>query len=443
MPALDKVHYQSRATTGGCPYLLKIIMNNVILDKKSASAPDIAEIRQQFPILHQHVHGHPLVYLDNSNTTQKPTAVLAAMDRYYSSDNANIHRSVYQLSERATKLYEDTRDSVQAFINARHRHEIVFTKGTTEGINLIAHGLSHCHLKPGDEIIISGMEHHSNIVPWQLACETVGATLRIIPVLDNGELDIDAYHQLFNHRTRLVALVHVSNVLGVINPVQHMIEAARANNIPVLLDGAQAISHIPVDVQALDCDFYLFSAHKMYGPTGVGVLYAKEKWLHAMPPYQGGGSMIRQVTFAKTTYADVPYKFEAGTPNIAGVIGLGAAITYLNQHTLARITHYEAQLTTYALKQLSTIPGLRLIGSTTQRAAVISFVIDGIHPHDIGTALDTYGIAVRVGHHCAMPLMERFNVPATVRISFGIYNTQREVDALVNALLKIIRLFNV
>lgn len=406
-----------------------------------ATPLDIPAIRAQFPVLLQKVHGHPLVYLDNSNTTQKPTTVINATSHYYAHDNANIHRSVYQLSERATQLYEAVRDKVQQFIHAEHRQEIVFTKGTTDSINLIANSLGRQYIKAGDEIIISAMEHHSNIVPWQFVCETTGAKLQVIPVKDNGDLDINAFSQLLNKHTRIVALTHVSNVLGTVNPVKQIISLAHEKNVPVLLDGAQAISHLPVDVQALDCDFYVFSSHKMYGPTGVGVMYAKQKWLHSMPPYQGGGSMIRQVTLAKTTYADLPYKFEAGTANIAGVIGLGTAIDFLSQLGMEQVAEHETQLLQYALQRLTTIPGLRLIGTPSQQAAAISFVLQNIHPHDAGTALDAYGVAVRVGHHCAMPLMERFAVPATIRVSFGIYNTPAEIDKLADSLLNVQRLF--
>lgn len=402
---------------------------------------DIASIRKQFPILHQLAHGNPLIYLDNSNTTQKPLSVIQATNDYYSHHNANIHRSVYELSERATQLYESSRDKVQAFINAKQREEIIFTKGTTESINLVANSLSHNHIKRGDEIIISAMEHHSNIVPWQMICETTGAHLKIIPIHDNGELDLAAFAQMLNANTRLVAVTHASNVLGTINPVQKIITMAHEKNIPVLLDGAQAAPHIAVDVQALDCDFYVFSAHKMYGPTGVGVLYGKQSWLAAMPPYQGGGSMIRQVTFAKTTHAELPYKFEAGTANIAGVAGFGTAVDYLNQLGMAQIAAHEQQLLSYANENLKRIPGLRLIGTALEKTAVISFVLDDIHPHDVGTALDTYGVAVRVGHHCAMPLMERFQVPATIRVSFAVYNTFEEIDVLVASLKKVKTLF--
>jgi cysteine desulfurase/selenocysteine lyase len=404
---------------------------------------NIEKIRANFPLLHQKEHGLPLVYLDSANTTQKPQSVLQVMDHYYHHDNANIHRAVYALSERATQSFENARDKIKTFINAKHRHEIIFVKGTTEGINLIANTLSHCHIKTGDEIIISTMEHHTNIVPWQIACERTGAILKVIPITDSGELDLDAYEKLFTTRTRLVAVTHVSNVLGTINPVEKIIAIARSKNtaVPVLLDGAQALPHMPVDVQALDCDFYVFSSHKMYGPTGVGVVYGKEEWLHKMPPYQGGGSMIREVTFEKTTYNDLPYKFEAGTANIAGVIGLGAAVDYLKNIGMEKVAAYEHHLLQAATEQLQKMPGLRIIGTTPEKAAVISFVMEGIHPHDVGTVLDSCGIAVRVGHHCAMPLMARFDVPATIRASFGIYNTINEIDVLVEGLHKTKKLF--
>jgi cysteine desulfurase/selenocysteine lyase len=403
---------------------------------------DIQKIRSEFPILHQTVHHHPLVYLDSGNTTQKPQSVIQAIDAYYQKDNANIHRAVYALSERATKLFEDTRDAVQKFIHAAHRHEIIFVKGTTEAINLVADTFTRCHIQVGDEIILSEMEHHSNIVPWQMACTRMGAVLKIIPVLENGELDMACYERLLTPRTRLVAVTHISNVLGTINPVEKIIALAHGQPtpVPVLLDGAQAAPHMPVDVQALDCDFYVFSAHKMYGPTGVGVLYGKEKWLEKMPPYQGGGSMIREVTFAKTTYNELPYKFEAGTAPIAGVVGLGAAIHYMENIGLDNIAAYEDSLLKKATAALQAIPGLDIIGTAEKKAAVISCVMKGIHPHDVGTILDTYGVAVRVGHHCAMPLMARFQVPATIRISFGLYNTLEEIDVLVDALHKTKRL---
>lgn len=408
---------------------------------KSKLTFDAYTARKDFPLLQQPMQGKPLVYLDNANTVQKPNSVIETLDHYYRYDNANIHRSVYELSERATEKFEDARDKIQQFINAKHRQEIIFVKGTTDAINLVASSFSRLQIKPGDEIVISGMEHHSNIIPWQFVCEQYGAILKVIPITDSGEIDLEAYAKLLNSRTRMVAIIHVSNVLGTINPVQKMIAMAHEKNIPVLLDGAQGVPHMSVDVQALDCDFYAFSAHKMYGPTGVGVLYGKSKWLEAMPPYQGGGSMIKQVTFEKTTYNDLPYKFEAGTANIADVIGFGAAIDYLKQWDMQTIAAYEKQLVMYAEQQLRAIPELTIIGTAADKAGVVSFKIADIHPHDIGTILNTQGIAVRVGHHCAMPLMERFNVPATVRVSFALYNTIKEIDALIAGLLQVKRLF--
>jgi cysteine desulfurase / selenocysteine lyase len=401
----------------------------------------IEKIREDFPILQESMHGRFLVYLDNANTTQKPKAVLHALNNYYSHSNANIHRSVYELSERATILYEGARDKIQQFINAPQRHELIFVKGATEGINLVAQSFGAAHVRAGDEIIISAMEHHSNIVPWQWVCEQHGASLKVIPINDAGELDLSAYAKLLNTKTRLVAITHISNVLGTINPVRKMIEMAHALNIPVLIDGAQATPHTPVDVQALDCDFYVFSGHKMYAPTGIGVLYGKTHWLESMPPYQGGGNMIEQVTFAKTTYNKLPYKFEAGTANIAAVVGFGAAIDYLNCLGIHNIALHENDLLHYATEKLLSISGIRLIGTAQEKSAVISFVMEGVHPHDIGTVLDQYGVAVRVGHHCAMPLMERYAVPATVRVSFGLYNTRAEVDVLIAALLATKRVF--
>lgn len=402
---------------------------------------DVNQVKKEFPLLRQTVHEKTLVYLDSGATAQKPQAVIDALDYYYQHDNANVHRGLYALSERATTAYEAVRDKVTAFINAKHRHEIIFTRGTTEAINLVAHSFGLLHVKKDDEILISAMEHHSNIVPWQLLCERVGATLKIIPVNDDGSLDLEAYQKLLTARTKLVGLVHVSNVLGTVNPVKAMIAMAHQQKIPVLLDGAQAVPHQPVDVQDLDCDFYAFSSHKLYGPTGVGVLYGQSKWLQMMPPYQGGGDMIRQVRFEKTEYNDLPYKFEAGTPNIAGVVGMGAAIDYVNALGFGAISVHEAALTQYAHERLSTVPGLRVIGTTPDKAGVISLVMAQAHPHDIATILDSEGVAIRAGHHCAMPLMERFNVPATARVSFGLYNTLDDVDRLMQGLNKVIQLF--
>jgi len=408
---------------------------------KSPLKFDAHTARKDFPLLQQPMQGKPLVYLDNANTVQKPNVVIETLDHYYRHDNANIHRSVYELSERATAKFEAARDKIQQFINAKHRQEIIFVKGTTDAINLVASSFGRLQIKPGDEIIISGMEHHSNIVPWQFVCEQYGAFLKIIPITDSGEIDLEAYAKLINARTRMVAIIHVSNVLGTVNPVEKIIAMAHEKNIPVLLDGAQALPHMPVDVQALDCDFYAFSGHKMYAPTGIGVLYGKSKWLEAMPPYQGGGSMIKQVTFDKTTYNDLPYKFEAGTSNIADVIGFGAAIDYLQQWDMRSIAEHEEKLLSYAEQRLADVPGLRIIGTAANKIGVISFQLGDIHPHDIGTILNTYGVAVRVGHHCTMPLMERFGVPATVRASFALYNTLEEVDVLIESLLQVKRLF--
>lgn len=402
---------------------------------------NIEKIRADIPILKEENSDKPLVYLDSANTTQKPQSVIQATHTYYARYNANIHRSVYQLAEKATALYEGVRDKIKDFIHAEDRSEIIFTKGTTEGINLVAHCLGRTTFQPDDEILISGMEHHSNIVPWQIVCQETGAALKIVPVTDEGELDMAAYASMLNDRTRLVSIIHASNALGTINPVEKIIQLAHAKNIPVLLDGAQSVAHMSVDVQALDCDFFVFSSHKMYGPTGVGVLYGKAKYLESFPPYQGGGDMIRQVTFKKTTYAEPPYRFEAGTQNIAGVVGLGAAVDYLNDIGLENIAHHEQALLHDAAGRLMQIEGLRIIGTAKHKTAVISFIMEGVHPHDIGTILDSQGVAVRVGHHCAMPLMDRFTVPATVRVSFGLYNTKEEINILIEALAKVRSLF--
>ena len=402
---------------------------------------DISKIRQDFPILKQLVHDKQLVYLDSAATTQKPTSVIEAMNQYYLGSNANVHRGVHYLSERATRGYEAVRVNVQNFINAAHSHEIIFVKGVTEGVNLIAQTYGRSNIRTGDEILISAMEHHSNIVPWQMLCAQTGAVLRVMPIHDNGELDLDAYAGLLNARTKLLALIHVSNVLGTINPVKKMIAMAHAQNIPVMLDGAQAVPHMAVDVQDLDCDFYLFSGHKAYGPTGIGVLYGKTEYLEKMPPYQGGGDMIKQVSFAETTYQDLPYKFEAGTPNIAGTIGLGAAVDYLRDIGMNNIAEHDQSLLQYATAALASAPGLRIIGNAAQKTAILSFVLDDVHAHDVGTILDSEGIAVRSGHHCAMPLMERFGLAATARASFGLYNTRQEVDALVVGLHKVREIF--
>lgn len=399
----------------------------------AAPALDVARLREDFPILLRDVHGHRLVYLDNAATSQKPRSVIDCEADYYARLNANVHRGVHQLSQEATDAYEGARDTVQRFINAAAREEVVFVRGTTEAINLVAASLGST-LVPGDEILISGMEHHSNIVPWQLLCARAGIVLRVVPVTDAGELDMDIFERLLGPRTRLVALVHVSNALGTVNPVRELVARAHARGVPVLLDGAQAVPHMAVDVRALDCDFYAFSGHKLYGPTGIGVLYGKRALLEAMPPWQGGGDMIRKVSFAGTTYNELPYKFEAGTPNIAGAVALAGAVRYVQAVGLERIAAHEHALLVHATERAAKVPGLRPIGTASDKAAILSFVLDGAHPHDVGTILDQHGVAVRTGHHCTMPLMERFGVPATVRASFAMYNTHEEVDALFAAL---------
>ncbi len=398
------------------------------------TAADFARLRGDFPILEQRVHDKPLAYLDNAATTQKPAAVIEAEQRYYREYNANIHRGVHTLAERATAAYEGARETVRRFIHAEHVDEIVFLRGTTEAINLVAHCFARAFLREGDEIILSTMEHHSNIVPWQLACEAHGAVLKVVPINDDGEFRFEDYDQLIGRRTRLVALTHVSNVLGTVNPVKRIVQRAHAAAVPVLLDGAQAVAHGPVDVQDLDCDFYAFSGHKIYGPTGIGVLYGKREWLERLPPYQGGGSMIETVSFEKTTYAPLPQKYEAGTPHIAGAVGLGAALDYVQRVGLPAIAAHEAELLDHATRAAGDIPGLRLIGTARDKAAILSFVLEGVHAHDVATVLDHQGVAVRAGHHCAMPLMQRFGVAATARASFALYNTHEEVDALIAAI---------
>ncbi|MEE9269725.1 MAG: cysteine desulfurase [Candidatus Krumholzibacteria bacterium] len=404
--------------------------------KHPEGALDVQRIRKDFPALRQKIYGKPLVYLDNAATTQKPQAVIDALDHYYSTDNSNVHRGVHALSVRATEAFENTREQVRRFINAADTKEIIFLRGTTEGINLVAQSYGRPELKAGDEVLVSEMEHHSNIVPWQLLCEETGAKLTVIPFHDNGELDLEEYGRLLGPRTRMVAVVHVSNSLGTINPVRKIIEMAHAKNIPVLLDGAQAAPHLEVDVQDLNCDFFVFSSHKMYGPMGVGVVYAKRELLEAMPPYQGGGDMISSVTFEKTVFKPLPHKFEAGTPNVAGVVGLGAAIDYLQDIGYPAIIAHNRDLVDYATEALSEIKGLRIIGTAREKAGVVSFVLDGIHPHDVGTVLDREGVAIRTGHHCTQPIMQHYNVPATSRASFGIYNTRQEVDVLVASIHK-------
>jgi cysteine desulfurase/selenocysteine lyase len=408
----------------------------------SAAVPiDVACVRADFPILETMVHGKPLVYLDNAATSQKPRAVIDAIMRYYQGTNANVHRGVHYLSEAATEDYEGARKIAQQFINAAHSREIIFVRGTTEGINLVAHTFGRTRIGAGDEILITAMEHHSNIVPWQILCEEKGAKLRVAPINDNGELLLDEYANLLSPKTKLVAVTHVSNALGTINPLKRIVELAHAHGVPVLVDGAQAVPHIRVDVQALDCDFYTFSGHKVYAPTGIGVLYGKTALLESMPPYQGGGDMISSVTFERTTYNKLPYKFEAGTPDIAGVIGLGAALTYVENLGIENIGAHEHDLLVYATAALSAIPGVRIIGTAKEKASVISFVIEGVHPHDIGTILDQQGIAIRTGHHCSQPIMERFGIPATARASFAVYNTRQEIDALVGGIQKVKEVF--
>lgn len=401
---------------------------------------DVMRARKDFPILSREVHGQPLIYFDNAATTQKPQAVLEALAHYYTNDNANIHRAVHLLSERATRAYEEARRKVCRFLGAADPREIVFVRGTTEGINLVAHSWGRANLRAGDEIILSAMEHHSNIVPWQLVCEQTGAVLRVVPINDNGEFLLDEYEKLLSDRTRLVSVVHVSNSLGTITPVRRIIELAHTRGALVLLDGAQSAPHFPVDVQELDCDFFVMSGHKMYGPTGIGALYGKAHLLERMPPYQGGGSMIQSVTFAKTTYADLPAKFEAGTPHIAGAIGFGAALDYIESVGRERIAAHEESLIRYATERMREIPGVRLIGNAAHKAAVISFVAEEplISSLDLGTKLDLEGIAVRTGHHCCQPVMDRFGIPSTTRISFAMYNTTAEIDVFVNALRAII-----
>jgi cysteine desulfurase/selenocysteine lyase len=401
----------------------------------------VAERRIDFPILQQPVHGRRLVYLDNGATTQKPAAVIDAERRYYEQSNANIHRGVHWLSQHSTDLYEQGRQRVCGLLNARRAEEIVFTRGTTEAINLVAFSWGRSKLQAGDEILLSGMEHHSNIVPWQLLCQQTGAVIKVIPVTDAGELDLDAYRQLLGPRTRMVGIAHVSNALGTVNPVQEMTRMAHEVGATVLVDGAQAVAHQVVDVQSINCDFYVFSGHKLYGPTGIGALYARYDILKDMPPWQGGGDMIYTVAFERSTYADVPQRFEAGTPNIAGVIGLDAAIAYVQSVGLDAISAHEAALLEHASAELSALPGLRLIGTAKHKAGIASFVIQGIHPHDLGTILDTEGVAIRAGHHCAMPLMTRFGVPGTARASFALYNTPEDVEQLVAALKKALKLF--
>jgi len=402
---------------------------------------DVETVRRDFPILSERVHGKPLVYLDSANTSQKPRAVIDAESEVYETYYSNVHRGVYQTSVRAEQAFEGARQKLRQFINARESREVIFVRGTTEAINLVAYTYGRANVKAGDEVLVSAMEHHSNIVPWQILCEASGAHLKVAPINDDGEILLDEMERLIGPRTKLVAVGHVSNALGTVNPVKRIVEMAHARGVPVLVDGAQGAPHLKVDVQDLDCDFYAFSGHKMYGPSGIGVLYGKAALLEAMPPFHGGGDMILSVTFEKTTYNVLPYKFEAGTPNIAGAIALGAAVDYLNGLGMDRVGAYEHELLTYATDALARIPGLRFIGTAKHKAGVISFVLEGVHPHDMGTVLDFEGIALRTGHHCAQPVMDRFGVPATARVSLGVYNTREEIGVLVQGLLKVAEMF--
>ncbi|MEC8952471.1 MAG: cysteine desulfurase [Acidobacteriota bacterium] len=407
----------------------------------TASPPsfDAGRVRQDFPILDREVRGRRLAYLDNAATTQKPKVVLDVLTRYYTEQNANIHRGVHYLSEAATQAHEAARLTAQQFLNARQTREMIFTRNATEGINLVAQSFGRRHIGKGDEVVITGMEHHSNIVPWQLLCEQTGAVLRVVPIADDGELIWEEFERLVGSRTKLVAAVHLSNSLGTVNPVSRIVELAHQHGAVVLLDGAQAAYHFPVDVQALDCDFYVATGHKLYGPTGIGLLYGKAAHLEEMPPYQGGGDMISSVTFEKTTYNEIPYKFEAGTPHIAGAIGLGAAIKYLTGLGFDQVALHERELLAYATDALQQIPGLKLIGTAAEKASILSFVMEGIHPHDIGTIVDREGVAIRTGHHCTQPVMDRFGIPATARASLAMYNTRNDIDALVVALEQVRR----
>ena len=401
---------------------------------------NVEEVRKDFPILHRQVNGKPLVYFDNGATSQKPQVVIDAITNYYTNENSNIHRGIHTLSQEATDAYEKARTTVQQFINAKHNHEIIFTSGTTGSINLVASSFGKKYIQAGDEIIISTMEHHSNIVPWQMLCEEKGAVLKVIPISDKGELLLEEFKKLLSSKTKMVAITHVSNTLGTINPVKEIIKLAKAVGAFVLIDGAQAVPHTKVDVQALDCDFYAFSGHKMFGPTGVGILYGKESILNELPPYQGGGDMIKTVTFEKTTYNELPHKFEAGTPNIVGGIGLGVAINYMNSIGIDNIEAYEHELLAYATEQIKQIEGVRIIGEAQNKASVLSFLVDGTHPTDIGMIIDKLGIAIRTGHHCTEPLMNRFNIPGTARASFAFYNTKEEIDTFILALERALKM---
>ncbi len=409
---------------------------------EKSSTYDVEAVRSRFPIFERVVHGKSLCYLDSGASAQQPDVVIEAVSRLHRDQYANVHRGVHTLSMESTDLYDGAREKVRAYLNAASLKEIIFTRGATESVNLVAQSFARNRLQAGDEILITHMEHHSNIVPWQLVCEQTGAVLKVVPINDRGELEMEAFHALLNERTRLVAMVHISNALGTVNPIAEVIEAAHKQDIPVLVDGAQGAPHTPVDVQALDVDFYVFSGHKLYGPTGIGVLYGKESLLEAMPPYQGGGDMILSVRFEQTEYNALPYRFEAGTPNISGAVGLGCAIDFVNEVGVEAIAAHEAALLAYATEQLSAIEGVRLVGTAENRAGLVSFVVEGVHPHDIGTLLDGEGIAIRAGHHCAQPVMERFGVPATARASFGMYSTFDEVDRLVVAIQKVIGMFS-
>jgi cysteine desulfurase / selenocysteine lyase len=401
-----------------------------------SAALDIERIKRDFPILDQKIHGHKLVYLDNAATSQKPRAVIDALVHYYERDNANIHRGVHTLSVRATEAHDEAREMVRCFIQAASADEIIFVRSATEAVNLVAETYGRANVHEGDEVLITAMEHHSNIVPWQMLCQEKRAHLRVAPINNAGELELDAFEKLLSPRTRIVAVTHVSNALGTVNPLRKIVQMAHAHDVPVLVDGAQAVPHLPVDVQAIGCDFYAFSGHKVYGPTGIGVLYGKEEFLAEMPPYQGGGDMISSVTFEKTTYNVVPYKFEAGTPDIAGAIGLGAALEYVCKIGMDKIAAHEHDLLTYATDKVGAIAGVHLIGTARERAGVLSFVMDLVHPHDLGTILDREGVAIRTGHHCAQPVMDRFGIAATARASFAVYNTRQDVDALVEGIHK-------
>ena len=403
---------------------------------------DAKRVRADFPVLQQQVNGRPLVYLDNGATSQKPQAVIDELVRYYSTENANVHRGVHTLSQNATEDYEGARAKVKRLLNAADDHEIIFTSGTTQGINIVAQSFGRQNIGAGDEIIVSNMEHHSNIVPWQMLCEDRGAVLRVVPIDDTGELDIEEYEAMLSPRTRLVSITHVSNALGTILPAERIVASAHAQGVPVLLDGAQAVPHMTVDVRKLDCDFYVFSGHKIFGPTGIGILYGKAEYLEAMPPVQGGGDMIKSVTFERTIYNDLPYKFEAGTPNIAGAIGLGAAVDYVHSIGYDSFASHEDELLDYGTRALESIEGIRIVGTSPHKAGILSFVMENIHPHDIGTILDAEGVAVRTGHHCAQPVMQRFQIPATVRASLAMYNTKEDIDALVRAIDRVIEVFS-